>query len=71
MMKSVWALFFTKATERLFSNMDANKDLPEPRLNMTPNIDLPNVNHLSCELRVQLSGTWYDIITQGLHDGSA
>ena len=36
MMKSLWALFFTKATARLFSQMNANKDLPEPGFKMTP-----------------------------------
>ena len=29
MMKSLWALFCTMATARLFSKMNANKDLPE------------------------------------------
>jgi len=36
MMKSLWALFFTKATARLFCKMNANNDLPEPGLKMTP-----------------------------------
>ncbi len=36
MIKSLWALFFTKATARLFSHMSANKDLPNPRFKMTP-----------------------------------
>ena len=36
MMKSLWALFFTMATARLFSKMNANKDLPEPGLKMMP-----------------------------------
>ena len=36
MMKSLWALFFTMATARLYSKMHANKDLPEPGLKMMP-----------------------------------
>ena len=36
MMESLWGLFFTKAKARLFSNMNANKGLPEPRLKLTP-----------------------------------
>jgi hypothetical protein len=36
MMKSLWAFCFTMATARLFSKMNANKDLPEPRSKMMP-----------------------------------
>jgi hypothetical protein len=36
MMKSLWALFLTMATARLFSKLNANKDLPEPGLKMMP-----------------------------------
>ena len=35
-MKSLSALFFTMATERLLSKMNGNKELPEPRFKMTP-----------------------------------
>ena len=71
MMKSLWALFFTKATARLFSNYERQQRLARAKVQYDAHVDLPDLHNLSFELIMELAGNGDETITKVLHGNNA